>query len=65
MYRESGKSAPRMCSTITAGRFRPVPTGAKYSAWTVLFSGRASSIGDGNRSRETVYLAVDSTGSIS
>ena len=54
-----------MCKTITPGRFGPNPTGAKYSAWTTLFSASGVSIGDGNRSFETVYRRVAITGSSS
>ena len=54
MYRESGKSAPRMCRTMTAGRFVPVARGAKYSAWTMLFSASGVTTGDGNLTFETV-----------
>ncbi len=50
---------------MTAGRFRPSPTGRKNSAWTTLFSGTAVAIGEGKRRRPTVYLGVASTGSSS
>ena len=53
-----------MCSTTTAGLL-PGPTGRKYSAWTVLFSGSGVTIGDGNRTAATVYRSVVRSGSIS
>ena len=54
-----------MWSTTTAGR-RPVnPIGSKNSAWTTLFSTSGVVIGEGKRSRDTVYRGVARAGSSS
>ena len=54
-----------MCSTTTAGRRPLKPIGSKNSAWTTLFSTSGVVIGEGKRSRETVYRGVARAGSSS
>ena len=59
-----GEVGPEDVQTTAAGRF-PGRLGRKYSAWMVLLATSGVTIGEENRTAETVNVGVSSRGSIS